>query len=444
MMKTIKNLIKHLLPQSALKKLRPVYHGAIALWANLYFGRPSSKLIVIGVTGTAGKSTTINLLAHILNSAGHKTGFTTTANYSDGNQIYINKHGLSTPGGNMLQRQLQSMLKNGCRYAIIETTSEGLAQNRHLGINFDGALFTNISPAHIDSHGNFKNYQEAKGRLFSSLSQHRLKPFFEQKFIGVNLDDKTANFFLKLADVKKFAISIHQTVTEIPLYKPEKIVTQPHISFMLNQIEFQSPLFGEFNLYNILLAVSTAHHLGVPLAESANPVAKFERMPGRMEPVKNQKNIQILVDFACEPEPMRQALIAVQKLPHHRLVHVFGSTGGSRDVSKRFEFGALSAKAADIIIITNDDVYDTDPEIIARDIKEGIEQVPSEQRKAKQVIKILDRREAIHEALKMAKPNDIVLITGKSSEQFLVLPGNIRIAWDDATVVREELNKLTS
>src|SRR6185369_2155767 len=188
------SFIKKLLPEALLKFIRPFYHGFIAKAGNIYFGRPSEKMTVIGITGTTGKSTTAAMLAHILNHAGSqwKCGYITTVNFFDGNTSHQNKHGLSMPGGWLLQRQLALMAQKGCKYAVVECTSEGLEQNRHLGINFDVAVFTNLTRAHLLAHGSFGNYQKAKSRLFAGLSRCSKKPFAPQKTIVANLDDPIA------------------------------------------------------------------------------------------------------------------------------------------------------------------------------------------------------------------------------------------------------------
>lgn len=177
----MKEFLKSLIPQSLLRAVRPWYHGVLAWDANIYFERPSERLIVVGITGTAGKSTTATMLGHILNFAGLKAGHITTIDFFDGQRNYINKHGLSMPNEIKLQKQLHAMATNKCKVAIIECTSEGLQQNRHLGINFDIALFTNLSPAHLEAHGSFGNYQKAKGKLFSSLGKGRKRNFFRKK-----------------------------------------------------------------------------------------------------------------------------------------------------------------------------------------------------------------------------------------------------------------------
>jgi UDP-N-acetylmuramoyl-L-alanyl-D-glutamate--2,6-diaminopimelate ligase len=429
----MKEFIKGFIPDSLLKTLRPYYHGLIAIVAHYYFGQPSKKLTVIGVTGTAGKSTTINALAQILNSAGLKTGFITTANYSFGEETFTNTHGLSMPSGWKIAAGLKQMTEQGCKYAIIEATSEGLAQNRHLGINFQASLITNLAKAHLDAHNGFENYKKAKARLFTKT-----------KMIGVNLDDDEFNFFLQHPAQKKFGITLkNNSFPEIDACQAELLASEPAISFNLRGINFNIPLIGKFNAYNILMAVACANELGVSLGQSAVALKNFGVVPGRMEEIQNNLGIKIFVDYAPEPVAMQNALEAAAKLPHNRIIHVFGATGGHRDKSKRFEFGEISARLSDTIIITNDDVYDSNPSAIAQNIVEGIERVPGAEKKSSETIIMLDRRAAIGQALRLAKPGDILIITGKGSEQFLVLPGDKRIPWDEREVVKEELTKLT-
>lgn len=436
MLSTLKRIGKAIIPKFIFKALQPIYHGAVALFANIYFGKPSQKLFVVGVTGTAGKSTTVMMLAKILNTSGNKTGFITTAGSSDGNTNLINKHGLSMPGGWMLQKQLSEMVNNNCKFAVIECTSEGLAQNRHKGIKFQGALFTNLSPAHIDSHGSFEKYREAKGKLFSSLTQT------SESFIGANLDDPNKNYFLSFPSAKKFGIS-----TREDLAKPENLevllATNVKVSDSIqfditkndnNKIHFSFHMFGTFNISNALLAIGAAKLLGVNLETSAEAINNLDTVPGRMETIPTPNGATIIVDYAPEPAAMESSLRAVQMLEHNKIIHVFGSTGGHRDVSKRFTFGEISAKFADTIIITNDDVYDSDPEEIADNIQTGISNAKT--KKVGKVEKILDRKAAIKRAIEIAEPKDIVLITGKGSEQFLVLPNDERINWDDREVVK--------
>ncbi len=430
--------IKALIPKIILKALRPWYHGVLALMASYYFGQPSKEMTVIGITGTAGKSTTTQMLTYILNTAGKKCGFITTVSFSDGSREEINKHGLSMPGGVLLQKQLKAMVNNGCKFAVVECTSEGLAQNRHLGIDFDYALFTNLSPAHMQAHNGWENYKAAKGRLFSLLGISQTG--VAKKTIVANLDDPEAEYFLAFPSAQKLGISFLKKQNSF-CQKIYQAVDQQG-GFSLEGEKFKVNLVGSFNHENALLAVATANSLGVSLQTAAKTLAEFKVMRGRMEPVENNLGVKIYVDYGCEPASFLAALKGASTLSPQRLIHVFGSTGGHRDVSKRFIFGDISAKFADHIIITNDDVYESDPEKIAKDIELGIKEAKSSQQLAVIYQIILDRRSAIAKALLIAQKDDLILITGKGSEQFLVLPGNKRISWDDREVVSELLSTM--
>ncbi len=440
---------KKFIPASVLKKIRPLWHGFLAYLAAWYYKYPARRMIVIGVTGTAGKSTTVQMLAAILNSAGKKTGYITTVEFFDGQQHWQNKHGLSMPGRFALQKSLALMLKNDCQIAIIETTSEGLAQNRHLAVDFDIALLTNIAQAHIQAHGGFENYRRAKARLFLALRRSYFKEFFKHKIIGVNLDDERGAQFANLAelqnypDLQKFGITFSQAgITgdkfDGRLFKAAQLsADNGRWQFILAETLFKLQIPGIFNAHNALLALACANVLGVELPQSAAALQNFKEISGRMQEIKNSRGIKIFLDYAPEPIAMENALSAVAAMRPKKIIHVFGSTGGHRDVQKRFEFGEISARHADTIIITNDDVYDSDPEQIASDVKAGIER--SAPKRVGKIEIILDRAKAIEHAISQAEAGDTVLITGKGSEQFLVLPGNRRIAWDEKSVIEKAL-----
>lgn len=434
MFQKIRKIIYSIVPSSILKTILPIYHGGLGFLAGIFYGTPGSELTLIGVTGTAGKSTTVMMLAHILNSVNKKTGYITTVGSFDGNRDIMNTQGMSMPGGPTIQKSLHNFITNGCRYAIIEATSEGLAQHRHEGLKFKAALFTNLSPAHLDSHGSFDKYRSAKGKLFQSLDSDSI--------IGVNTDDPNYQYFLNFPATKKFGITTRQdklAQTSVPIIKAEHISVSERLQFNIEQTKFELNLKGSFNITNALLAVGLAQYLGVTLQQSADALKSFGTVPGRMETIPNNKGFTIIVDYAPEPGPFEQSLRTVSLLEHNKLICVFGSTGGHRDKAKRFEFGAIAAKFADTIIITNDDVYESDPEEIANHIQQGINQVSSQEKKVSSIIVELDRFNGIKKALEIAQPNDVVLVTGKGSEQFLVLPGNQRIDWDDRKVINDLL-----
>ncbi len=423
--------IKKFIPVGILKLIRPIYHGAVAVIASYYFGRPSQKMVVIGITGTGGKSSTTTILREILNQSGKPCGSITTISFFNGQVELINKHGLSMPGGWLLQKNLKEMLNHGCKYAVVECTSEGLAQNRHWGIKFDVGVFTNISEAHIQAHGSFENYKRAKGKLFQALSARGLG------VICANLDDAQSQYFLDFPAKVKIGLTFKQQTSAQcqVVYSAQKTPA----GFSLMELPFWVHLFGEFNKLNTGLAVVVAHALGVDLSLAQKAVDGIKAMRGRMELVPNNRQLTLIVDYGCEPATFLVALKAVAEAPHKKLIHVFGSTGGHRDTSKQFIFGQTSARYADYIIITNDDIYDSDPEEIARNIESGVKS--QEVWKGKYEI-ILDRRMAIRRALAIAEAGDTVLFTGKSSEQFLVLPGNQRISWDEVSVIKEALKNI--
>jgi UDP-N-acetylmuramoyl-L-alanyl-D-glutamate--2,6-diaminopimelate ligase len=448
-METFKTFVKKFIPKFMLKKIRPAWHGFLAFIASARYGFPSQSMVVIGVTGTAGKTTTTQMLAAILNGAGKKTGFITTAGYSLGGGVRENSKSLSMPGGFLMQGLLTDIHDAGCTHVIIECTSEGLAQNRHIGINFDVALLTNLHPAHLDAHsGSIENYRKAKGKLFESLEFGQRKEIFREKLLGLNAEGEHAEYFAHFKADRKFAV-INGTSDESiakgvklgakNMYALEKLAVHPEsVSFVISDVEFNLTLPGEFNAWNAGLAVAAAHMLGVDLLKSSDALAKFSGVSGRMETIKSSKGFSIVIDYAPEPEGMNQALKAVNAMPHQRLIHVFGSTGGHRDVAKRAEFGSISAEYSDQIIITNDDVYESDPQKIADDVLGGVLSVANKTPDTKIV---LDRREAISVAIQNAKAGDIILLTGKGSENFLVLPGDKRILWNEKKVVEELLKQ---
>lgn len=434
-MDNLKNLVKKIMPKQVYKELAPLYHGFMAYFASSYYGNPARELILIGVTGTSGKSTTVIMLAHILNATGHRTGYITTVSSFDGRTESINQHGLSMPGPWLLQKTLHEFASKGCKYVVLEATSEGLAQNRHQAIKFYGALFTNLTPAHLDSHGGFENYRNAKGRLFESLSS--------DGFIGVNVDDPNYSYFAQFSARKKFGASTRQdkvAQTELPILRAEHISVDESLHFSVEGAKFNLYIKGSFNIGNALLAIGAAQYLGVTVKQSASALESFGGTKGRMEVIPNSRDITIIVDYAPEPASMEASLRSAMLIPHQKLIHVFGATGGHRDVSKQFEFGRISAQLSDTIIITNDDVYESDEQQIARNIQEGINEVANK-KKVSEVITVLDRKQALAKALELAQPKDLILITGKGSEQFLVLPGNQRITWDERKVIEELLDK---
>lgn len=438
-----------------------MYHWLLAKLSAAFYGWPSNKLIVIGVTGTKGKSTTCYLIYKILKEALRqaqgkqvKVGMSSGILFSDGAREWLNDLKMTMPGRFKLQKMLSSMVKNNCQYAVIETTSEGIKQYRHLGINYDVVVFTNLYPEHIESHGSFEKYKIAKGKLFKHLTAKPKKKIFNKKTFIVNLDDKYSDYFLQFPADKKYGFTIKKQATclhqdssgqssnkDTKNYQTIKAgnieLNKDSSSFIIQNSKFKIHLLGEMNIYNSLAAITIGQSLGITLETSKQVLEKVKIIPGRQEFIDLGQPFKVIVDYAHDPESLRQLFETILdskfQIQDSKLIHVFGATGGGRDKSKRSLMGEISDKNSDIIILTNDDPYEEDPQIIIDQVAAGIQHEDK-------LIKIIDRQKAIQKALALAKVNDLVLITGKGSEQVIVLKDG-KHQWDDRQVVRELLAK---
>ncbi len=433
----MKELIKKFIPKFLLK----AYHYSLAILAKWLYGHPSQHMLVIGVTGTAGKSSTCYFIAQLLEQAGYKVGMTSTTLFKIGGREWLNNKKMTMLGRFQTQKLLKQMLRDGCQIAIIETSSQGIEQYRHIGINYDWLVFTNLYPEHIEAHGGFENYRRAKGKLFKRLNRlprKNLQLFGKiKKTIFVNIDDKHADYFLSFPADKKNTYAFK---------KPADIGWQ----------NYEVNLLGDYNRYNVLAAVAIAQELKIDKQKIKTAVASLKPLPGRLEFIPNDLDIKIIVDYSFEPQAVTKLYQAVEKIKHNKTIHVLGSTGGGRDKVRRPVLGRLAARQADIIIVTNEDPYDEDPKTIIAQVVEGAIgnnfQFPISNfqitlkfqihNSNKTVYAILDRRQAIRQALELAQPGDLILITGKGAEQAMCVAHNKMILWDDRQVVREELAKL--
>lgn len=441
----IKKIIKKFLPKFILL----FYHQFLAYFAALFYNWPSRKMIVIGVTGTSGKSTVVNLIGRILEEAGYKVGWTSTINFKIAEKEWLNETKMTMLGRFSLQKMLKQMLRAGCQYAIIETSSEGIVQSRHLGIDYDVVVFTNLTPEHIESHGSFDKYRAAKGKLFQHLMRDKKKKFvkinnqiheYSRKIIVVNLNDKNADYFLKFPADEYYGYKIKEQNTKIKITNQNlRIIeardiklNQKGCEFKINEFQFKIHLLGQFNIENSLAAVSVALSQNINLEVCQRALEKVKGIPGRLEIVID-KPFEIIVDYAHTPDSLEKVyqLISNIKQPASRIIAVLGSAGGGRDKWKRPKMGAIAAQYADEVIITNEDPYDEDPQKIIEQVAAGVSN--------KNVYKILDRREAIKKAISLAKSGDIVIISGKGCEQCIMGPDGQKISWDDRKVVREIL-----
>ena len=398
--------------------MRQFYHYLWAWGSALWYRHPSRELYVVGVSGTKGKSTTVELIGAILEEADYKTALTSTVRFKVDTDSEDNKLKMSMPGRGFIQNLLRRAVKAGCDYAIIELTSEGGRQSRHLFLELDAFIFTNLSPEHIESHGSYAAYREAKLELARALEQSP-KP---NRLLIVNGDDQEAGKFqsLRVPHQVRYSLTQLEPITET--------VRGTEITF--REMRMVTKLPGKFNLYNLLAAMTFTAERGVAIEIIKDAVEKFGGVRGRMEQVGWQ-DFQVIVDYAHTPDSLRQVY---ETFPQQRKIAVLGGTGGGRDKWKRPVMGTLADQYCDYIILTDEDPYDEDPEQIVKEIATGI--------RHKKYKIIMDRRLAIREALRQARAGDVVLITGKGTDPYIMGPSNTKTSWDDATVAHEELDKL--
>lgn len=386
---TIKIFIKKLVPPFILS----LYHYKMALLGAMLSGFPgkSENIKIIGVTGTSGKSTTVNFITNILEEAGYNVASISSIRFKMGKGEWQNKYKMTMPGRFVIQQFLRRAVNARCGFVVLEVTSEGIRQFRHKFIDFDCAVFTNLTPEHIESHGGFENYRAEKMKLFQATKHIHV----------INQDDANTKYFWDIPAKEK--IGFHQ-----------------------NDLPFTLQLEGTFNMANAAAAMATAKAYGVNAATCQTALQKITTVPGRMEIISEHP--KVVVDYAHTPEQLEQVY---QSLAPQKLICVLGSCGGGRDIWKRPILGKIASRHCSQIFLTNEDPYDEDP-------MEIINEIAAMAGDAKI---ILNRKEAIEAALAAADKNDAVIITGKGSESWMCLENGKKIPWDDRQIVKEALLK---
>ena len=429
----LKRVVKKFIP----KKLLLFYHWSLAKVATLYYGQPANKLIVIGVTGTNGKTTVVNFIAQYLENLGQPVGLASTVNFKVREHEWVNDKKMTMLGRFQTQKLLKDMVKAGCNYAVIETSSQGIEQYRHIGINYDIVVFTNLTPEHIESHGSFEAYRDAKEKLFEHLGhspRKRINNKIIDKIIITNNDD------IESGRLKKYVVDkfITYGLSNPADYQAQDLNLTKGMSFKIKDWQIKTDLLGQFNVYNILAALAVVDTLGWSLAAAAN--SELQGVPGRQEWIDEGQNFKVMVDYAPEPVSLSQLYQALELVPHERLIHVLGSCGGGRDKARQPILGKMAGQTADVVVVTNEDPYDDDPEAIIANVAQGA--IEAGKIIKENLFKISSRQEAIKLALSLAKKNDLVLVTGKGAEQFICVANDKKIPWDDRRVVRESLKEL--
>ncbi len=431
----MKSLIKKFIPKFILSW----YHLFLAYLADFIYGKPSKKIIVIGVTGTNGKSTTISLISKILEQAGFKTALSSTINFKIGEKEWLNNLKMTMPGRFFLQKLLSDAVKSDCQFVIIESSSEGILQHRYVGVRYDAMVFTNLTSEHIEAHKGFENYKNAKLEYFRHLERLPEKIINGKKIsklIIANADDQYSKEFLNFSVDKKITYGKNPSANFVGINLK---ATEKGIKFKINESDLSLNLKGIFDFYNALAAIAVTNSFGVNLETAKQALEKIPNVPGRMELIDEGQNFKVLVDYAPEPQGLKQLYTTVKNWHHEKIIHVLGSTGGGRDIARRKILGQIAGELADFVIVSNEDPYNDNPQQIIDDVAMGA--LDKGKILEKNLFEILDRRMGIVKALNLANQNDLVIITGKGSEQKMAVK-NGYIPWDDREVVREEIKKL--
>lgn len=416
--------VKNLIPKPILGLLLPPYHQALAALAATWYKHPSRELTVIGVTGTKGKSTVTELITRILETEGHTVASLSTIQFKIAGTASRNLYKMTMPGRFFVQRFLRQAVSAGCTYAVVEMTSEGAKQFRHKYIEMDALVFTNLTPEHIESHGSFAKYKEAKLSLAARVAESGKQP----RYLVANTDDEHGVDFLQFPVEYKLPYSLK----DLSLYSLHK----DSVSLVFGDTTIRVPLLGIFNVYNILAAITLTRALGVSLATIDKALRDIPPIAGRVElfstPKSSERHITAVVDYAHTPDSLEKLY---QAFPHTKKICVLGNTGGGRDTWKRPEMGAIAETYCDHIILTNEDPYDEDPRAILEQMQKGIHDLSK-------VEIIMDRQHAIKKALEYAPHGSTVIISGKGTDPYIMGPHGTKTPWSDAAIVAEEIAAL--
>ncbi|MHB9019857.1 MAG: Mur ligase family protein [Minisyncoccota bacterium] len=399
--------------------LRKIYHFYLAWIGSVIYKNPSKDIFVLGVTGTKGKSTVVEMINAVMEAAGKRTAIVSSVRFKVGSEIRENRTGMTMPGRFFIQKFLKEAVDKDCQYAFIEVTSQGVSQFRDRFINFDAGLITNLHPEHIEAHGSFENYRGSKINFFTNM--------------GLYSEKKHKQFFINTGakDYEMFADAASD-FGKIIFYNKKD----------LEKMKWRIKLLGEFNLENIAAAVSFCRSQNIDWDIIKNVIENFDGVPGRLEFVQKDP-FSIIIDYAHTPDSLEKVYQAVKKnisskRTKGKMICVLGCAGGGRDSWKRPVMGEIASKYCDEIVLTNEDPFDDDPEMIIEQIAGGIKN-SSYNKKFKNII---DRKDAIREAIKMAKKNDVVIVTGKGSEPYMRLEKGKKISWSEREIIRGIINEL--
>ncbi len=420
--------VRNALPRGAVRAVEEVYRKGRVHMVSAKYGNPAKGLRVIAVTGTNGKTTTANYLNEILKAAGKITAMFTTALIEVAGERKLNDLNATVATTERMQQFFRDAKKAKVDFVVLEVTSHALHQHKLDTVPIEVAIMTNLTQDHLDYHGTMEEYAAAKAKLFQK------KP----RYIVLNRDDPWYGYFNEFeAGEQSMNYGTHEDaecqITKVKLYKKGSEVDL-NIDHQTD-LKVATALPGKFNVYNLTAAATAAYLLRVDLGAIQDGIANLESIPGRFERVNIDKPYDVIVDYAHTPDALQQLLEAVRTTTKYRVILVFGATG-DRDKAKRPIMGKIAAEGADRIFLTDDESYNEDPAEIRREVHEGIVEAGGDGKTEE----IGDRREAIAKAMKIARRDDVVVITGMGHEQYRIVNGE-RIPWNDAEVVKELANK---
>lgn len=407
-----------------------------------WYGYPARKLIVIGVTGTDGKTTTVNLIRQILLATGFQTGLISTVNAVIGDQTLDTGFHVTTPEALDVQRYLARMVEAGITHVVLEATSHGLAQKRVAACEFDMGVVTNITHEHLDFHGDYQGYLDAKAELFRLISVSKKKSAPHTKLAVLNKDDDSYPSLKKVVGDTGVKM-IDYGITSAADYQAENIQPDPAgLRFTVERagqkVEFQTSLIGDYNVSNCLAALALCiEGLGIDWQNAVEGIKNLSGIPGRMEYLNLGQGFSAIVDFAHTPNALKRVLIAAREITPKRLIVVFGSAG-LRDKGKRRLMAEVSAELADISILTAEDPRTESLDGILQEMADGV--ISKGGIEEQGFWRIPDRGEAIRFALQLAKPEDVVMVCGKGHEQSMCF-GETEYPWDDRTAMLAALTE---
>lgn len=431
-MAVLRTVVKKLIPTTLFKKIEPYGHLGEAILMNIRYGFPGRKLRIIGVTGTNGKTTTSFFIHRLLHESGIKVGMLTTVAQGIGDDIVMKSEHITTAQAGVLQKKLREFAQAGVEWVVVETSSHSLAQHRVWGIPYEVAVMTNVTHEHLDYHGTFKNYVEAKRQLFKIANRHGLR------FGVVNKQDPSADTFVNtVADSTTYGIGAGElSATQVKL-KASHSMYKATIEKDSYDIRVNIP--GEFNVSNSLAAIAVGRKLGLSKSAIEKGIAALKSVEGRMNVIDEGQKFQVIVDFASTPDAFQRFFESIRPVTKGKLIAVFGSAG-RRDVAKRSEQGRIAGKYADIVIATEEDDRDVDGNQILEEIAAGA--IEAGKKKDKDLFLVLNREEAIGFAMtQVSSKDDVVVLLGKGHEATIERADGEH-PWSEAEVARAALQAL--